>query len=210
MKTFKDLYLFLQEYEGDITKWLEDNWKGKDKQESLLRLFFALGLVLKLKKFNMTGGNFNKQTIDKLDLGDFFNNSLKDKGDSSDLTGINENQLLVTTSKNLNKYTVGDLDIDKILTNFSKYDKFEMILCIVIRSKDQYYAMLNNIETSNNDIKKILFKNTTIVLDWEDLKEAYENFKQIYANIDIESLYDYELKPLIFKMHQKLCILKTM
>ena len=47
--------------------------------------------------------------------------SLKDKGDASDLTGIHvdhEKHLLLTTSKNLNKMTVGKLDIDKILTNF--------------------------------------------------------------------------------------------
>ena len=50
--------------------------------------------------------------------------NLKDKGDSSDLTGINkenEKHLLVTTSKNLNKTQVGKLDIDKILTNFKQY-----------------------------------------------------------------------------------------
>ena len=43
--TFKDLYEFLQICEEEnIIKWLEEPWIGKDKQESLLRLFAGLGL----------------------------------------------------------------------------------------------------------------------------------------------------------------------
>ena len=132
MNTFKDLYEFLQLYEDDnIITWLSQPWVGKDKQESLLRLFAGLGLVDKLEQYYICNGNFNKKTITKnttiIDI--FYNRknnliNLKDKGDSSDLTGIykgNENHLLVTTSKNLNQSQVGKLDIDKILTNFQQY-----------------------------------------------------------------------------------------
>ena len=41
-------------------EWLSDYWKGKDKQESLLRLFAELKLIEKLKQFNICEGNFNK------------------------------------------------------------------------------------------------------------------------------------------------------
>lgn len=90
--------------------WLEESWIGKDKQESLLRLFSKLELIEKLKDYNICNGNFNNQTItiqkNKKDI--FYNEkneilSLKDKGDSSDLTGIfkrNGKHLLLTTSKN--------------------------------------------------------------------------------------------------------------
>ena len=49
-KTFKDLYTFLQNFEeNNILNWLETPWVGKEKQESLLRLFTGLGLIDKLK-----------------------------------------------------------------------------------------------------------------------------------------------------------------
>ena len=55
MDTFKDLYEFLQSYEEThIITWLEKPWVGKDKQESLLRLFAGLGLIDKLKSYDIT------------------------------------------------------------------------------------------------------------------------------------------------------------
>jgi hypothetical protein len=54
MNTFIDLYDFLQQYqEKSIIKWLETPWEGKDKQESLLRLFASFGVVKKLSKFKI-------------------------------------------------------------------------------------------------------------------------------------------------------------
>lgn len=83
--------------------------------------------------------------------------NLKDKGDSSDLTGIHKNNdkhLLLTTSKNLNNMKIGKLDIDKILTNFKQYDGYNMTLCICVKNKDDYYKMLNNSEESSKELKK--------------------------------------------------------
>jgi len=131
MSTFIDLYEFLQlNEEYNILTWLEKPWVSKDKQESLLRLFAGLGLVDKLKPYHICKGNFNQKTLTKTNtVRDIFYNQddnlihLKDKGDSSDLTGIckeNEKHLLLTTSKNLNRYQVGKLEIDKILTNFKQ------------------------------------------------------------------------------------------
>ena len=111
MDTFKDLYEFLQlNEENNIISWLKDPWVGKDKQESLLRLFAGLGLVDKLKSYDICKGNYNKKTITKhTTIKDvFFNHennliNLKDKGDKSDLTMIckeNNKKILVTTSKN--------------------------------------------------------------------------------------------------------------
>jgi len=50
MKTFNDLFNFLQSYSNNsIIDWLKQSWTGKDKQESLLRLFAGLGLIEKFK-----------------------------------------------------------------------------------------------------------------------------------------------------------------
>ena len=63
MNNFKDLYNFLQSYgEDNIIGWLNDHWVGKDKQESLLRLFVGLGLIDKLKTYQVCKGNFNLKT----------------------------------------------------------------------------------------------------------------------------------------------------
>ena len=67
METFKDLYEFLQLYEeNNIITWLEEPRVGKDKQESLLRLFAGLGLIEKLKSYDICKGNYNEKTITKI------------------------------------------------------------------------------------------------------------------------------------------------
>ena len=64
MKTFKDLYQFLQTYEGNnIITLLEKSWVGKDKQESLLRMFPGLKLIDKLNRYDICKGNYNKKTL---------------------------------------------------------------------------------------------------------------------------------------------------
>ena len=94
IETFIDLYEFLQLYEeNNIKSWLKDPWIGKEKQESLLRLFAGLELIDKIKSYNICKGNFNLKTITKhttkkdvfYDQEDNLIN-LKDKGDKSDLT----------------------------------------------------------------------------------------------------------------------------
>ena len=66
MDTLKDLYEFLQLYEeNNIITWLKEPWVGKDKQESLLRLFAGLGLIDKIKSYYICKGNYNEKTITK-------------------------------------------------------------------------------------------------------------------------------------------------
>ena len=222
ISTFKELFIFLQTYEEDnILTWLKEHWNGKDKQESLLRLFAGFGLIYKLKEYDICKGNFNKKTITKMNnLKDVFYNkkdeliNLKDKGDSSDLTGIsktNRKQLLVTTSKNINKTQVGKLDIDKILTNFHKYhlDGFTMVLCICIRNNDDFQRMNTNIEETNKELKSILMNETTIVIDWYDLNEAFHQFKLCFANKPLDSIIHSNQNTLCLKMHQQLGVRKT-
>ena len=220
--TFIDLYKFLQAYEEtDILEWLSIKWDGKDKQESLLRLFAGLGLVRKIKHYDICKGNFNLKTITKHEsMRDVFYDDqnkplkLKDKGCSSDLTGKrkdNPNHLLVCTSKNNNKINVGKLDIDKILTNFKKYeDNHTMILCVSVRNKTSYLKMKQNIEKTNKDLKDVLNEKDTIVIDWDDINEAYHNFKLFFNVVSIDSIISATKQSIVLKMHQHLSVMKTM
>jgi hypothetical protein len=222
-KTFKDLYTFLQNFEeNNILNWLETPWVGKEKQESLLRLFAGLGLIDKLKSFTVCKGNYNQKTIEKHNcIKDLFyheNNelkNLKDKGDSSDLTCINnenEKELLVTTSKNINKMQIAKLEIDKILTYFEQYktENYLMTLCICIRSIVDYENMKKGIEKTNKELKNILEKESTIIIDWKDLNEAYIQFKTHFVEKPFADIINNNKKTLTLKMHQELSVYKTL
>jgi hypothetical protein len=220
-QTFKELYSDIQTIQN-IEEWLNDAWVGKDKLESCLRLFSNLGIICKLQKFNICNGNFNKQTIKtikhKKEI--FYNRmdelrKLKDKGDASDLTGIHKDDsktLLVTTSKNINQLNIGKLDITQILYNFSPYEAsgYSLILCIVIRDKVEFMKMLENVEKSNQKLKDMVEHETTILLDYTDIYEAYNKFIQIYKDIKFEDLIKCKKEPLVLKMHQRLGVLKTL
>ena len=224
MDTLKDLYEFLQLYEeNNIIIWLKEPWVGKDKQESLLRLFAGLGLIDKIKSYDICKGNYNEKTITKnTTIKDVFYNhednliKLKDKGNSSDLTGIckkNEKHLLVSTSKNLNKTQVGKLDIDKILTNFKQYqdEEYTMSLCVCVRDRIDFETMKKNIEKTNHQLKSWLEKEDTIIIDWDDLNEAYHKFKMvIWTNLPIDNIINSNKTTLCLKMHQHLGVLKTL
>ena len=218
MKTFKELYDFLQEYDDDIIDWLNESWKGKDKQESLLRLFGKLKLITVIQKFDICNGNFNLETFSKIkSFKEIFYNddnkliNLKDKGDSSDLTGLNDNKLLLTTSKNMDKINIGDMDIDEIVTNFKPFeDIYEMVLGICVKDKNKFVKMTGKIEKTNSKLKKIIDKKTTILIDWTDLKEAFYNFKKCYQYIEFKKLIDSDKQPLILKLHQEMTIIKTL
>ena len=221
-KTFIDLYNYLQGINDEsIVPWLTNNWQGKEKQESLLRLFASLGLIDKLRPYNICKGNFNKKTINKYtSLKDAFykNNdpiNLNDKGDASDLTGVlkeNKQHMVVTTSKNLKHYTIGKLEIDKILTHFKQYeeDGFTMTLCVCINNNVDFGNMINRSEMSNNQLKSFLEKEDTIIINWNDLDEAYHKFKRTYGNKPLDTIIHSNKEPLLLKMHQRLGVLKTL
>ena len=141
--------------------------------------------------------------------------NLNDKGDSSDLTGINkkdEKNLLVTTSKNINKMLVGKLDIDKIITHFGQYkeDGYTMTLCICIRNKNDFQDMQKGIEKSNKQLKLYLEKEDTIIIDWDDLNQAYHQFKLYFENELVNNIINSNKTALCLKMHQHLGVLKTL
>ncbi len=137
---FSEFYEHLLEKDySNVGEFLKENWKGAEKQETLIRLFAFLGIVNELNGFTPCSGNFNMKTIQAVktdaEYRKLFDRSIKDKGDASDLTMIRGSEVLATTSKNLKDYRVGDLDIDRIYGEFNKYEGYELKLCIVIPNK---------------------------------------------------------------------------
>tara|TARA_R110002126_G_scaffold184178_1_gene332614 strand:+ start:69 stop:4025 length:3957 start_codon:yes stop_codon:yes gene_type:complete len=223
MKTFSDLYIFLQNHdETNIKNWLSEPWKGKDKQESLLRIFAGLGLIDKLGPYTICKGNFNKGTITPYEKiqdifyhDDFKEISLNDSGDKSDLHGkivtSSKKILLATTSKNLNSENIGKLDlrdIDSIHKNI--YSDYELHMCLCIRDKNKTLQMIERSEESSQDLKNLLTKDSTIILDWDDLNSGYLNFKKIYNNLKLQKIFDSQKSPIVMKMHQQYSVSKTM
>jgi hypothetical protein len=224
MQTFKELYEFLRGHNEDsIIGWLKDSWDGKDKQESLLRLFAGLGLITKLQEWDICNGNYNTLTIAKRErLRELFcddNKTIKlnDKGDSSDLTGIsksNDKKLLVTTSKNLgkDKMQVGDLQIEKITQFFEQYQQlgYSMTLAVCIRNNVKFKQMLKGMERTSGVLRTLCYRPDTIVIDWKDLDEAFQQFKRTFKTRTIESICDSDKYVLCLKMHQRLGVMKTL
>ena len=222
--TFIELYKLFLEEDFDFESWLKTPWKGKDKQESALRLLTGLGCVMKVDNYTVCKGNFNRRCIEphesKKDV--FYHEKkipikLKDKGDSSDLTGIHKEDykhLLVSTSKNKPRKNmqVGELDIDKIMTNWPQYecDGYKITLCVCVRSIDDFNDMKRNIEKTNWKYKEILEREDTIVIDWDDLNDAYHQFKLSYGGKSLDMIVGSNKKTLCFKMHQRLGIMKTL
>lgn len=226
METIKDLYEFLQEYdETNILGWLEESWVGKDKQESLLRLFAGLGIIDKLKSYDICKGNYNKNTITKIiNMKEIFydekNNliNLKDKGDKSDLTMLhkeNDKKILVTSSKNRDNEKnegIGKYDIRDIHSIYaSKYENYdELVYCICTKNKERLMNKIQHSEECNEDIKQKLQTQTTIIIDWNDLNQAYHQYKMYFRNISINNTINLNKNTLCLKMHQYLGVKKTL
>jgi len=226
MRTFIDLYEFLQSFpEDNILNWLKVPWVGKDKQESLLRLFAGLGLLPKLNQYHICKGNYNQKTITKHNTKkDIFYNeknnriNLKDKGDKSDLTMLdieNDKKILVTSSKNkqnkknegIGKYDIRDLH-SIYSSKYSDYD--EMSYCLVTKNKETFMKKVKASEKCNEDIKEIILRENTIIIDWTDLNEAYHQFKTSYGENPIDNIINSSKTTLCLKMHQRLGVLKTL
>ena len=224
MKTFKNLYEYLQSNEiNNIHEWINDNWNGKEKQESLLRLFAGLGLIKKLDKYKICKGNYNNGTVEVMNsMKDIFYNNkneeifLNDKGDKSDLHGLIINQngkniILATSSKNINKENIGNYDLRDIkCIHYEKYKDYELHICLCVRNKQKTLELVKNANKTNKDLKDLLMNKTTIIIDWDDLKESYYKFKQIYNNISINQIINNNKPPLKLKMHQQITVDKTM
>lgn len=225
MHYFIDLFNYLKVLK-DLKKWLNTPWKGKDKQESVLRILAGFGLIL--NDYDICDGNFNLETIERRqDLRKLFYNNfgekrfLKDIGDASDLTCVpkskkilefSSKKILEFSSKNLNEENIGKYDIEKLFFYGQIYKKngHDIIYGLCVRDKNRTINKINNCNNTSNKIKKNLKSNETIILDWTDLENGLKKFQELYRDINLNDFLNKNKKPLFLKMHQKLTIMKTM
>jgi SAM-dependent methyltransferase len=222
MHTFADLYTYLQSNTDhkSIKPFLEDNWVGKEKQESLFRLFAHLQLIPDFNKYKLCQGNFNNVTIEPLSsLDHFMKGTLKDNGDKSDLTLIDEEskEIVACSSKNMKDYGVGDLDVRDILYLYEqKYKQvgYKLRLCLVVRDKEILYTLIQNALKCNDDITSELLSSSTLVFDWNDIQVWYTHFVHNYKRVSLDQLDEMLMKknksPLTLRMHQSYAVDKTL
>jgi hypothetical protein len=217
IRTFKSLYEYLQNL-NNINELLNTKYSHIEIQESLLRLFAKLECIKAFDDYTVCNGNFNLQEINKISNYNeiFYNNNnneikLKDNGDISDLTMISKDNktLIATTSKNYSKKTISykELDLLDIIQRFKSYNnKFEnTIICICLKSKNQLLNYNPNKTSQNKSIKKHL--DNCILLDHEDLINAFEIFKMNYNNKSINDLLNFN--KISYRPHQLYTINKT-
>lgn len=223
LHTHIDLYNFFQNDNVDFESWIRDEWKGKNKQESSFRLFSALGLIDKLTNYDPCSGNFNDQSIEKMKtLYNFFYKEknqprkLKDKSDSSDMTFIEKNNnkhILASTSKCTPKNQIGKLDLEKISFHSKPYLKKDYIVsfCIVVPSRDELTRMKDRCEKTNKRLKDIVERDDTIVIDKQDLVEAYHQFMRKYGNKPLKEVLSENTNThkFVLKLHQRVSVTKT-
>ena len=230
LTTFVHLYEWLRstpfENENEFTTWMLSRWHGKDKQESLMRLFAGLYLLpgLKPDEFKVSSGNFNKGcVIPHTSLRDVFYDAdhnqrcLKDKGDASDLTlvsTINPKSILATTSKSLTKELVGKLDIEKLYFMFNQpnglaANGFTMSMAVCIRNAAGFEEMKSRVESTNAALLDALSRDDTIIIDWGDLFRAYQAFTDVYSNQPIQDIMDTTISPCVLQIHQHLGVEQT-
>lgn len=225
-ETFKDLYEFLQDSKDEhIMDYLNDE-SGQEsgyKQETLTKLFGSLNLIDQLKGMTACKGNFNKNTIQKQE--NYKNVFYKEDGnlitlkgnagDSSDFTMVsneNEKHLLIMSSKSLTKETSGGLDIEKMSFYAQKYIStgYTITYGFVVKNKIMTDKMIRRTHESSKDLSDIYNRKDTIVIDWNDLNQAYHMFKIYFQNTNIKTILNSNKKPLCLKMHQRIGVMKTL
>lgn len=215
IKKLSQLYDFVINYDNDsIIPFLNDKWQGKDKQESLFRLFAYLNIIKEFNDFTICDGNFNEGTLTKnTDKTILFNKSLKDKGDKSDLSLISNDckTLIATTSKSLDSYCIGDLETDSIQIIYQdKYvETYSLRICIIVRDKIELYELAKKAERTSKRIKDIITNPSTIIFDWNDINIWYNITKNTFKNKSIKDICKFVKPPMINKFHQEIAIMNT-
>jgi hypothetical protein len=215
MNTYADLYDCLLSMKDDsINDFLKNNWKGKDKQETLFRLFSYLKLIQEFNSYDICEGNYNNGTIKpNTDRTKLFYSKLKDSGDKSDCTLMNRtnNIIIATTSKNKQKYYINGLDIDNIQNIFSqKYQtNYKLKICIIVRDKNELINKILRSKSTSKRIRDALLDKETLIFDWSDLNKWYKSFKSIYKNKAMKDIINDSKIPLVLRFHQELSVINT-
>lgn len=213
MNNFIDLYNYVMSSKDDnIYNFLLERWYGKDKQESLFRLFAYLKLIKEFDIYDICDGNFNNGTLVKnTNKSILFEKSLNDKGDKSELSLIKDDDILICSSKNKDSYSVNDLDIDNIQNIFSQNykNKYTLSICIIVKDKKELYNSIKNAEKTSKRLVDVLQDKTTFIYDWDDINRWYHDCKTVYKYKTIIDICKTDKQPLINMFHQELAIYNT-
>ena len=227
MKTFIELQQsLLNNNEENINSFLEHDNNGSEtghRTESVTRLFGGLELVNKLSDYTLCKGNFNKKTIEpiksKRDIYyDNNNNEINIRGNggnSSDITMVSKNNpkhLLVISSKVKQHTLIGDLDIEKMSLYAKSYeeDGYKISYGFIVKNKNEIDAMILRSHSSSSELVEYYNRNDTVVLDWNDINEAYHRLKIVYGNKSLNDIINSKKDALLLKLHQTLSVFKTL
>lgn len=214
--THGDLYNFLRKIDpNDFNKFLQDSWKGKNKQEACFRLFCSLNLIPQFSEYDFCIGNFNKggsKKMTKKDLDSFMKRSVKDKGDSADYVFIDNKKMnMVVGSSKETCHGVGKMDIAKIKQYESMYPTQKFFNSFVVKNKDELRSKMKLAESTSNKDREVIQEafDNDFVFDWNDLKMWFINFKKVYSEVDIESLTCSDKKRIHLRPHQNYTVMKS-
>lgn len=187
---YHEFYNLLQKQsDKSIFPLLKVEWEGKNKQETLIRMFINLYLIPQFAGYTVCDGNFNKGEIFPANIQDFMQKSIKDKGDSADFVLMNDKTIIVGSSKTT-CHGIGMMDVDKIALHTSMYPGKEIKYAFVVSRKKDLFNKLKKAESSSyktRDIIKTAFDNK-FIFDHADLNTYYKNFKDMYDNVPYTEL----------------------
>jgi hypothetical protein len=181
-------------------EWFTTNDDKQYIQEALLKLFGGLCIISKLNEFIPAHGNFNMSTFAKQlsykeifykENGDKLN--IKQGGDSSDFTMIsktNDKHLLAISSKCLTNEQSGKLDVEKMAFYAQKYVDMGYIVSygFTVRDKANTDNMISRTHSSSKDLVNVYTRKDTIVVDWDDLFQAFHAFKMNFQNTLVDTI----------------------
>lgn len=207
---YNELYIYLQKCsDKSIIPFLKKEWKGKNKQEALIRMFIHLHLIPQFYGYIVCDGNFNKGEIFPSNIQDFMQKSIKDKGDSVDYVLMNDKTIIVGSSKTT-CHGIGMMDVDKIALHTHTYLDKDIKYSFVVSCKNDLFNKLCNAESSSYKTKDAIKKafNNKFVFDHLDLDTYYKNFKDMYSDVPYNKLIikdNMHLRP-----HQYYTVMYTM
>lgn len=195
--TFRDLDKYIEDnlnkYEkihDFIKEFSFDNQQLFEPQESILRLF-SIKKILKLeilKESKLTLKNYGKgEVLDKNieEPKNYLEMKLKDSGDASDLTYIDDikKRIIVITSKNYKDYSGKGKKFDlskikRIYEDLYESSKYKLVTIILVRDKKEVKNAIDRMSFSSKDSRILVEKSKLI--DWDDLNKIYRKYK--YGN----------------------------
>lgn len=214
--TYKTIHHFINTFSWNVQQRFEP-------QESVFRLFAFLKLITYeyndsdlLKRFHITTKNFSEGKAYEThpqdpSAAELLTKPLKDSGDVSDLTFVNETAIIATSSKNYTDYSNkgNKLDLTKLQAIHQQfYNDKALITLLVVRNKTELEESQNNMSFSSKNTKELIQK--AYKLDWDDLNKAYQCFKNDMTknNWEFEEYFT-ATKSSYYPLHFKLLLSKT-